>query len=282
MNVLAHLNHIAFSHSVFSLPFAYMAAFLAAGGVPDVKTLFFITVAILSARAAAVSVDNLVDYKYDKKQERLGYRALVSGKLSMKAAKIATVLYLIIFFTAVLKLPIICLKLLPLALIIALIYPFTKRYTFLCHFFLGLAIAVAPAGAWIAVKGTIDPVDTPMLVLCAGVALWIGMFDAIYGAQDEKFDLSQGLHSLSTEFGAKTALKIAWFFHVVSVILFFIVGIMCNLSWIYFVGVGAASGVLRYQHEIVKYNDFSRVTQKYFMKNGLVSVLMFIFTWLSL
>ena len=278
MNIRAHLNHIAFSHSIFSLPFSYMAAFLAANGAPKLETLFFITVAIIFARAAAVSLDNIIDYKYDKKQNRLSYRALVSGKLSHKAAKVATVIYLAIFFAAVLNLPPICLKLLPIAVVPFIIYPFTKRFTFLCHFFLGLAVAIAPAGAWVAVKETID---LPIIVLCAAVALWIGMFDAIYGAQDEKFDASQNLHSLATEFGAKTALKIAGFFHIVSVALFIVLGFMMNLSIIYFIGVGAASGVLRYQYEIVKYNDFSRVTQRYFLRNGLVSILMFIFTALA-
>lgn len=278
MNIKAHLNHIAFSHSVFSLPFAYMAAFLAADGMPKLDTLFFITVAIIFARAAAVSLDNIFDYKYDVKQSRLSYRALVSGKLSKKAVKIATLVYFAIFFVAVLNLPLICLKLLPIAVIPFIIYPFTKRFTFLCHFVLGLSIAMAPAGAWVAVRETID---APMIVLCAAVALWIGMFDAIYGAQDERFDRSQNLHSLATEFGAKMALKIAGFFHFISVILFMILGFMMNLSVIYFIGVGAASGVLRYQYEIVKYNDFSRVTQRYFMRNGIVSIVMFIFTALA-
>lgn len=275
MSVSGHLNNIAFSHSIFSLPFAFMAAFLAAGGVPDLSVLFFITVAIFFARAAAVSFDNLVDYKYDKKQERLSYRALVSGKISKKSAKIATVIYLAIFFVAVLNLPLICLKLLPIAVIPFLIYPYTKRYTCLCHFVLGIAIAMAPAGAWVAVR---ESIDLPMIILCAAVALWIGMFDAIYGAQDERFDRSENLHSLATEFGAKNALRIAGFFHAVSIVLFFALGSMLHLSLIYFVGVGIVSGVLRYQHEIVKYNDFSRVTQKYFMRNGIVAIVMFIFT----
>lgn len=280
MSISAHMNHIAFSHSIFSLPFAYMAAFLAAGGVPDLNILFFITVAILFARAAAVSLDNIADYKYDKKQERLNYRALVSGKISKKSAKIATCVYLAIFFVAVLQLPTICIKLLPVAVIPFIIYPYTKRFTFLCHFFLGLAIAMAPAGAWVAVKGSLD-FDPPMIVLCTAVALWIGMFDAIYGAQDERFDASQNLHSLATAFGAKKALKIAGFFHLISVSLFTVLGFMMHLNVIYFIGAGAAGGVLNFQYSIVKYNDFSRVTQSYFLRNGIVSIVMCICTFLA-
>ena len=280
MNISAHLNNIAFSHSIFSLPFSYMATFLAAGGVPDLNTLFFITVAIIFARAAAVSIDNIVDYEYDKKQVRLHNRALVSGKLSKKAAKIATVIYLAIFFAAVVKLPLICLKLLPLAVIPFIIYPYTKRITFLCHFVLGLAIAVAPAGAWIAVKGEFN-LDEPLLVLCTAVALWIGMFDAIYGAQDERFDAANNLHSLATAFGAKTALKIAGFFHLISASLFVALGFIMHLPWIYFIGAGAAGGVLNYQYSIVKYNDFSRVNQRYFMRNGVVSIVMCVCTFFA-
>lgn len=280
MSISAHLNHIAFSHSVFSLPFAYMAAFLAADGCPELSVLFFITVAIISARAAAVSIDNIVDYKYDKKQERLNYRALVSGKLSEKSAKIATCIYFAIFFAAVLQLPIICFKLLPLAVIPFIIYPYTKRFTCLCHFVLGLAVSVAPAGAWIAVKGEFN-LDTPIIILCTAVALWIGMFDAIYGAQDERFDAANNLHSLATAFGAKTALKIAGFFHLISASLFVALGFIMHLPWIYFIGAGAASGVLNYQYSIVKYNDFSRVNQRYFMRNGVVSIIMCICTFLS-
>lgn len=275
MNISGHLNHIAFSHSIFSLPFAFMAAFLAAGGAPDFRTLLWITIAIFFARAAAVSIDNIADYKYDKKQSRLSYRALVSGKIGKKSAKIATAIYIAIFFIAVLNLPSICIKLLPIAVIPFVVYPYTKRFTFLCHFFLGIAIAMAPAGAWVAVR---ESIDAPMIVLCAAVALWIGMFDAIYGAQDEAFDKSQGLHSLATAFGAKNALKIAGFFHIVSISLFFTLGMMLKLSVIYFIGVAIVGFVLRYQHRIVKYNDFSRVHQGYFMRNGIVSTVMFICT----
>lgn len=281
MNLKAHLNHIAFSHSIFSLPFAYTAAFLAAGGVPDLSVLFYITVAIIFARAAAVSLNNIADLKFDKKQPRMSYRALVSGKLSEKAAKIATVIYLAVFFAAVLQLPSICIKLLPIAALPFIIYPYTKRITFLCHFVLGVAVAMAPAGAWVAVKGSLD-FDEPMLVLCTAVALWIGMFDAIYGAQDERFDRSQGLHSLATEFGVKSALKIAGFFHVISASLFIYLGFIMNMNLIYFIGAGAAGCVLNYQNSIVKYNDFSKVNQRYFMRNGVVSVVMFVFTALSL
>ncbi|MBR2215050.1 MAG: putative 4-hydroxybenzoate polyprenyltransferase [Selenomonadaceae bacterium] len=279
LNIKAHANNVALSHTIFALPFAYMSAFLAAEGLPPWDKLLWITLAIVGARSAALALDNLADLKYDRQQERLAYRALVSGKLSVKAAKISIIIYLAVCVVAVWQLPAICLKLLPLAALPFIIYPYTKRFTCLCHFCLGLAIAMAPGGAWVAIR---ESIDAPQVLLCVAVALWIGMFDAVYGAQDEAFDKSQGLHSLATAFTAKGALRIAKFFHGVSILCFFALGLVLNLHSFYFVGVGVAAGTLVYQHQIVSADDFSRVTQSYFLRNGIVSVAMCIFTGLDL
>ena len=279
INFAAHANNTALHHTVFSLPFAYMAAFLAASGLPPLWDLFWITLAIVGARSAALTLDNLSDLKYDRLQPRHRKRALVSGALSRREAKLSLILYLAVFLLAVSMLKPICLKLLPLAALPFMIYPFTKRFTCLCHAVLGLAIAMAPAGGWVAVRGTIE---LPLIVLCVSVALWIGAFDAVYGAQDEAFDKSHGLHSLATEFTATGALELAKFAHAVSIFGFFSLGIMQGLSFWYFVGVAIAALTLAYQHSIVSARDFSRVTQVYFMRNGIVSIAMFAFTWLSL
>ena len=279
MSIGAHVSNIALHHMVFALPFAYMSAFLAADGVPPLWDLFWITVAIGGARSAALALDNLADLKYDRQQERLAHRAMVRGEISPRAAKISIGIYLLIFLLAVLQLKPICIKLLPLAAVPFLIYPYTKRFTCLCHIVLGVAISMAPAGAWVAIRGTID---MPLIVLCVAVALWIGMFDAVYGAQDETFDRSHGLHSLATAFTAKGALTIAKVFHAVSVVCFVALGIMLQMGTVYFLGVGIAVVTLIYQHSIVKPDDFSRVTQVYFMRNGIVSLAMFAFTWLGL
>lgn len=278
MSIGAHVNNIALHHMVFALPFAYMSAFLAAGGVPPLWELFWITVAIAGARSAALALDNLADLKYDKQQERLSYRVMVRGDVTPRAAKISIGVYLLIFLAAVLQLKPICIKLLPLAAIPFLVYPYTKRFTCLCHFILGVAVSMAPAGAWVAVRGTID---LPLIVLCTAVALWIGMFDAVYGAQDEEFDRSHGLHSLATAFTARGALRIAKAVHAVSIACFLALGMMLQMHGVYFIGVGVAAGTLVYQHRIVKPDDFSRVTQVYFMRNGIVSLAMFVFTWLG-
>lgn len=275
----AHINNIALSHTIFDLPFAFMAALMATSGKVDFWTLFLIALAVTSGRAAALAIDNLADLKYDKLQPRLSYRAMVRGEISKLEALIFIILCLIVLVITVAQLPPICLELLPLAALPFIIYPFTKRFTGWCHMFLGFAIAMAPAGAWIASGGEIF--DPAMIFLCAALMLWMAGFDAMYGAQDEKFDKSQKLHSLATEYGASGAFFLSKIFHVVCIICLLIVGVILNLDTLYFVGVGIATGTLIYQHLIVSPYDFSQITQTYFMRNGIVSVALLIFTWLN-
>ena len=256
-----------------------MSAFLAAGGMPPVMELVWITVAIAGARSAALALDNLADLKYDKKQPRLASRAMVRGDLKPREAKISIVVYLAVCLLAVAQLRPICLLLLPVAVVPFLIYPYTKRFTFLCHLVLGIAIAMAPAGSWVAVTGELS---LPAVVLCIAVALWIGAFDAVYGSQDEAFDRAEGLHSLATQFTARGALVICRFVHAVSIACFYVLGMLLELHWLYYIGVGVAAGTLVYQHRIVSADDYSRVTQRYFMRNGIVSIAMLIFTVASL
>ena len=274
----AHANNVALPHTIFSLPFALASAFMAAEGHPDAWTVVLILIAITSARWAAIAIDNLADLKYDKLQPRLSYRAMVRGEISKSEALIFILLCMIILVVTVAQLPPVCLKLLPVAAVPFIIYPFTKRFTAWCHLFLGFAIAMAPAGAWVAITETIA---LPMIILCVAVALWIGAFDAVYGAQDEKFDKSQRLHSLATKYGAAGALRIARGLHVISIACFVTVGVMLKLGGLYFVGVAIAAVALIYQHAIVKAGDYREVTQAYFMRNGIVSIAIFIFTWLS-
>ena len=278
ISIKAHINNVALHHTIFDLPFAFMGAVLAANGHPRLIDLFWIAMAITTGRAAAMAIDNLADLKYDSQQPRMAYRAMVSGRISKREALIFIIICLVLMVLSVLQLQPVCIYLLPLAAIPFIIYPFMKRVTGWVHLFLGLAIAMAPAGGWVGVSGTIS---LPLIVLCVAVALWIGAFDAMYGAQDEEFDRSQGLHSLAVSYGAKGAFRIADALHVICLLCFFTVGIMMNLGILYFVGVGIAGGTLYYQHQIVSPTDFSRVTQRYFMRNGIVSVAIFVCTWLS-
>ncbi|MBQ7477171.1 MAG: 4-hydroxybenzoate octaprenyltransferase [Selenomonadaceae bacterium] len=278
--IKAHINNIALSHTIFDLPFAFMGAILASGGRVDGWTLFLIALAVTSGRAAAMAIDNLADLDFDKLQPRLAYRAMVRGEISKREAKIFIAGCLVVMVVTVALLPPICIKLLPFAALPFIIYPFTKRFTGLCHLFLGFAIAMAPAGGWVAAGGEIF--SPAMIFLCTAVMLWLAGFDAMYGAQDEKFDKLHGLHSLATDFGGKAAFKISKVFHVVCIICFLAVGVTLQLGFLYFVGVLIATLTLIYQHKIVSPKDFSQVTQRYFMRNGIVSVAICFFAWLSL
>lgn len=279
LNLAAHADNTALHHTVFSLPFAYMAAFLAAGGVPPLWDWFWITAAIAGARSAALCLDNLADLKYDRLQTRHRNRALVSGRLTKREAYVSLAVYGAVFVLAVLMLNPVCLRLLPVAVLPFVVYPFTKRFTSLCHLVLGAAIAMAPAGGWVAVRGSIDP---ELIILCVSVALWIGAFDAVYGAQDEAFDRRQGLHSLATAFTAAGALKLARFMHAACIGGFIWLGLYMHLHLWYYAGVAIAAATLVYQHSVVTARDFSRLTQVYFMRNGIVGLAMFVFTWISL
>ena len=278
IDIKAHINNVALHHTIFDLPFAFMGAVLAANGQPSVHDLVWIALAITTGRAAALALDNLADLKFDSQQPRMSHRAMVTGKISKPEAKIFIAICLLLMVLSVMQLHPICIYLLPLAALPFLIYPFTKRFTGWCHLVLGIAIAMAPAGGWVGVSGQIT---APMVLLCTAVALWICGFDAMYGAQDEEFDKSQGLHSLAVSYGAPNAFRLAAAMHVICIACFFAMGIMLTLGHAYFVGVGIAAGTLIYQHRIVSPTDFSRVTQGYFMRNGIVSVAIFVCTWLS-
>ena len=274
----AHMNNTAFHHTVFSLPFALMGALLASDGTPRLADLGWIVLAITAARSAALALDNLADLKYDAQQPRLAYRAMVQGRIGKVEALAFIGACLLVLIFAVLQLNPVCIRLLPFAAAPFLIYPFLKRVTGWVHLFLGVAIGMAPAGGWVAVSGHID---FTMGVLFCSVALWIAAFDAMYGAQDEAFDRSQGLHSLAVSYGARGAFRISRAMHITSIAGFLAIGFLCHLAWPYFIGVGIAAGTLIYQHRIISPTDFSRVTQTYFMRNGIVSLAIFVFTWLS-
>lgn len=274
----AHLNNVAFYQTVFSLPFAYMAAFLAADGHPDMWIMFWITMTIVAARSAALALDNLIDLKYDVDQPRFEGRPMVAGRLNKKDVYILIAICFVVLIGSVLQLDPICIKLLPIAALPFIVYPYMKRITCFCHYVCGIAVAMAPAGGWVAVTGEIS---WPMIVLCVAVALWIGGFDVVYGAQDEKFDKEHGLHSMATALGADGALLLAKITHVVTLIVFVYLGSLFNLGVIYYVGVLVSAVVLIYQHRIIHIKGFGAFTREYYMRNGIVSIAIFLFTLAS-
>lgn len=274
----AHLNNVAFYQTVFSLPFAYMAAFLAADGRPDIMVMVWITLTIVAARSAALALDNLIDLKYDVDQPRFKGRPMVAGQLNKRDIYLLVAICFAVLIFAVLQLNPICIKLLPIAALPFIIYPYMKRVTCFCHYICGVAVAMAPAGGWVAVSGEIS---WPMIVLCLAVALWIGGFDVVYGAQDEQFDKEHGLHSMATALGAKRALWLAMLTHVAALGIFVYLGLLLHLGVLYYVGVLVAAAVLYYQHRIIHIKGFGVFTKEYYMRNGIVSVAMFFFTLAS-
>lgn len=274
----AHLDNIAFYQTIFSLPFAYMAVLLASKGTVDWWIMLWVTMTIVSARSAALALDNMIDLKYDVDQPRFQQRPMVAGTVSRHGVHVLIGICAGVLVFSVLQLNPICIKLLPIAALPFVIYPFMKRYTCFCHYICGIAVAMAPAGGWVAVTGTID---YPMVVLFLAVTLWIGGFDVVYGAQDEEFDKAHGLHSMAVALGAKNALLLAKITHVITLCIFFYLGQLLSLGYMYYIGVGIAGGVLYFQHQIIAQRGFKAFNRRYYLRNGIVSVAIFLCTLMS-
>ena len=276
--IKALLDNIVFSHSIFALPFAYIGSILAAGGIPTGHDLFWITLAMVGARSAAMALNNFIDLKYDRLQPRFAKRPMVTGEVKPKEAVLFIIFSLALFLWAAANLNPLCLKLAPLALIPLSVYPYMKRFSWTCHLVLGIALGVAPVGAWVAIRGS---VDAPVVLLGVAVCVWIGAFDIIYGCQDVEFDKRNGLHSMPERFGVANAIIISRLLHVASVAMFIWLGELFALKTLYYCGVALAAAVLFYQHSIVSANDLSRVRQDYFMRNGMVGIALLLFTLAS-
>lgn len=270
---------MALHHSVFALPFAYMGAFLATDGIPTWSNFIWITIAMVGARSAAMALNNFIDLKYDKIHPRFTNRPMVTGEVKPWEAIALIIVSFIVFIIATLHLAPICVKVAPIAVFPFVIYPYMKRFTYCCHLVLGLALSMAPIGGWVAVKGELS---LPIAFLGIAVGVWIAGFDVIYGCQDVEFDKQHGLNSMATRFTVEGALQIAKLMHLISILCFVAVGVLLNLALIYYVGVIIAMITLLYQHSIVSANDLTRVTQVYFMRNGVVGISIFLFTFASL
>ena len=255
-----------------------MAVLLASKGTVDWWTMLWVTMTIVSARSAALALDNMIDLKYDVDQPRFQQRPMVAGTVSRHSVHVLIGICAAVLVFSVLQLNPICIKLLPIAALPFVIYPFMKRYTCFCHYICGIAVAMAPAGGWVAVTGTID---YPMVVLFLAVTLWIGGFDVVYGAQDEEFDKAHGLHSMAVVLGAKNALLLAKITHVITLCIFFYLGQLLSLGYMYYIGVGIAGGVLYFQHQIIARQGFKAFNRRYYLRNGIVSVAIFLCTLMS-
>jgi len=269
------LRLIKFSHSVFALPFAFTSAVIASGGIPSLYQIFWITVAMVGGRTGAMGMNRIVDRKFDALNPRTRNREIPAGVIKAWEAFIFTAIAFAFLLLAAYKLNPLCFKMSPLFLLVLFSYSYTKRFTWLCHIVLGVSLALAPLGAWIAIKGNFNP---DILPLCFAVMLWVAGFDTLYGLQDMDFDKRQGLHSIPSVFGVKASLWIARMFHFITICLLLSLVPIFNLSGIYLFGVLIASGLMLYEHSLVKSNDLSKLDMAFFNMNGYISVTIFVFT----
>jgi 4-hydroxybenzoate polyprenyltransferase len=277
------LEMIKFEHTLFALPFAYMGAILGSmvlnNELPNWAQIGWITLAMVGARSAAMGLNRVVDKVIDAKNPRTAGRAIPAGLLSSKEVLLFIVISLALLFYATIHLNALCTKLLPLAVFFLVIYSYTKRFTWACHLILGLTIALAPLGGWVAVTGRIDGVS---LIFYFTVAFWTAGFDVIYACQDIEFDRKEGLYSIPSRFGIPKALFLAKLFHVLTAIGFMSLYYLTDLSWVYFAGIILAYLVLIYEHRLVSPKDLTKLNTAFFTMNGVLSVLVFFSTWIDL
>ena len=273
-NLGVTLEMIKFEHSVFALPFALTGAVLAARGWPTLRQTAWIIVAMVGARSCAMAFNRLVDARWDAANPRTQNRAIPAGLLSTGFVAVFTAVSAAVLCGAAWMLNPLCFKLSPLALGVVCCYSYTKRFTAWSHLVLGFSLGIAPAAAWIAVRGSLDPA---ILLLTVAVMLWTAGFDIIYACQDIEFDRGAGLHSIPKWLGVGRALKVSMAMHAAMMIPLVALALEMNLGWIAMVGLAAVGGLLVYEHSLVKPGDLSRVNPAFFNVNAYISLLFFVF-----
>jgi 4-hydroxybenzoate polyprenyltransferase len=263
---------IKFPHSLFALPFALLATVMAADGLPPWKKLFWIVLACVFARSAAMAFNRLMDESFDRLNPRTRHWALPAGLLTRRFVGLFCGVCSLGFVFAAAMLNGLALALSPVALLVVLGYSTAKRWTAGSHFLLGLALGIAPVGGWIGVRGTIA---FPPLLLCLAVLFWVAGFDIIYSCQDEAFDRKMGLFSLPARLGRSRALALSALCHAASALLLWAVGWVGGLGVYYLAAVALAAGLLAYEQSIISPRDLTRLGTAFFTVNGWVSVLVF-------
>ncbi len=277
------LQMIKFEHTVFALPFAFMGALLGSvvmfGELPSWPQIGWIVVAMFGARSAAMGLNRLIDRISDAKNPRTAGRAIPAGLLKVGEVSVFIAISFFLLFWAAFKLNPLSAKLLPVAVFLLVFYSFTKRFTWACHLILGLTIALAPLGGWVAVTGN---VDWTAMIFYFTIVFWTAGFDIIYSCQDVEFDQREGLYSIPVRFGVARALIIAKAFHILTGIGFISLLFMADLSWWYVAGMIIAYIILFYEHHIVSPSDLSRLQTAFFTMNGVLSIVVFSFTLIDL
>ena len=277
-----YADFVVLKHSLFAIPVAYLGAFLASRGVPELRILFWVGLAFIGARSAAMALNNLVDRDIDAKNPRTAKRELPSGRISLFEVWVIILISYVLLFYSAYKLNPLCLMLSPIIPITSVIYPCLKRFTPIPHFVLGLNLGYAPVGGWLAVTGAFHiPFGAPesaMLLLLFAVTLWVAGFDMIYSLQDLDFDKKNGLYSVPTVFGVKKALDLSFAAHVLMLLL--LVGLMfvLKLGVVFKAGLVIIAALIWYEHTLVKADNFENIPVAFFNVNAAVSLCMLVFT----
>ncbi|MHB9072779.1 MAG: UbiA-like polyprenyltransferase [Desulfobaccales bacterium] len=278
-NLFELLEMIKIGHSVLALPFAFMGAILAARGLPDGRTIFYILAAMVGARSAAMAFNRLADARFDAANPRTADRALPAGKISRRATILFIVVSAVIFMGAAAQLNRVCFVLSPVALLVILGYSYTKRYTAASHLVLGLSLGLAPVGGWLAVRADLS---SAVLVLAGAVLFWVAGFDILYALQDEDFDRRVGLFSLPARVGQTWARRLAALCHLLAALGFALTGRLASLGPIYTGAVVVSALILLIQHLSLSVREPLRLPPVFFTLNGLVGIGLGLATWISL
>ncbi|MCA1928025.1 MAG: putative 4-hydroxybenzoate polyprenyltransferase [Calditerrivibrio sp.] len=273
------LRMIKFEHSIFALPFAFTGAFIAADGVPSVKDIFWIVVAMVGARSGAMGLNRLIDAEIDRENPRTASREIPAGKISKREAIFYIIISFAIYEFATYSLNKLSFILSPIPILIFILYSYTKRFTALCHVVLGIALGLAPIGAYVAILGR---VDLPIVVLGMGVLFWVAGFDIIYAIQDIDYDRNKGLFSIPRFLGVNGSLYAARFFHIVAFIMFLSVKVLQPLGLFYLLGVVGSGFFMIYEHYIIRGADLKKLDIAFFNINAYISIVIFIFTMLDI
>ncbi len=270
---------VKFEHTMFALPFAYLGMMLAQRSWPGWGVFIWVTLAMVGARTAGMTLNRILDVKIDAQNPRTRNRALVTRELSLVSAWVLAALSLVVFFIAAYKLGPLCFKLSPIALLLLTGYHYVKRFSFLCHWTLGAVLAIAPLGGWIAVSGQMA---WQPLFLSLAVLFWVAGFDILYGLQDTEFDRAHKLHSVPVRFGAAQALKISEYCHWATVFFLAVFGVVLGLGILYWTGVLIVAGLLQLEHRLIGDGDLSHINAAFFTINGWIGILLLAFTFLDL
>lgn len=260
---------VRIEHSVFALPFAYAGLLWGSGGLPHAATFLLVTIAMVSMRTLAMAVNRLADLPFDRANPRTASRPLVTGEITPAATRRLCLFCAAVFVAACAALNATVLALSPVALFLACGYSYAKRFTWLCHFWLGAVLGLTPLAGWLAAG---RPLDLPPVLLGLGVTCWVAGFDILYALQDQEFDRDVGLFSIPAHFGVQTSLTLSGFCHANTAVFFVLAGWAAGAGWPYHLVALAIAGLLAYEHAILRADDLSRLNTAFFTVNGIVAM----------